>query len=162
MRPDSKNLGRRRPKSRDRGRLGGVHPESRPSGVGYVDDDSHGPCKSGFEEATMFHVVEASLNHSFQDRSDTTLATMSPCTRTSSEAQDQKRMERWAVFSSESRESDACRVAWSPKCFALRLPDAANFVQGVLFLVGTETAGQSIFLFGSLKSGNQLSAEKAC
>ena len=108
MRRGLKNLGRSRPKSRDRGRLGGVHPESRPSGVGYVDDDSHVLCESGLEEATMFHVVEARLNHLFQDRSDTTLATMSPCTRTSSEAQDQKRMERWAVCSSERRQSDAC------------------------------------------------------
>ena len=45
------------------------------------------------------------------------------------------------------------RVARSPKCLALRCFDVANFVEGALFLVGTEMAGQSIFLFGSLKSG---------
>ena len=60
------------------------------------------------EEATMFHFVEARLNHLFQDRSDTTLATMSSCKETSPKAQDPKSMKRWAVFSSVNRESEVC------------------------------------------------------
>ena len=61
------------------------------------------------EEATMFHLVEARLNHLFQDRSDTTLATMRSCTKLSRpESRDQKCMKRWTVSSSVSRESEAC------------------------------------------------------
>ena len=72
---------------------------------------------------------------------------------------------------------EGCRLAWvdvggrsstkTLKTLLNRKPGGQHGLQVVwcsryTILVGTEMADQSIFLFGSLKSGSQLSAKRAC
>ena len=115
------------------------------------------------EEATMFHLVETRLNHLFQDRSDTALATMSSCKETSPKAQDPKSMKRWAVSSSVNRESEACSTRW-PNCLGLRFLDACKLrARRSFFLVGIEMVGQSFSTCLVHRNRNrQLSARRTC